>query len=152
MCLFILLLIGHYLHAPFSFLRFSVIYIHSFFVWLSVIIYMFLYIFLFIIHLHSLFILLFLSHYLHAPFLFLCFFSHLHSLFLLLIISHYLHVPFYSFIYYSSTFPIYYSVYQSLSTRFFLICCLSVIIYMFLVQKWKIPDVARNQFSQQRRT
>jgi len=75
----------------------------------------------------------FISHYLHARFYSL-FFSHLHSLFILLIISNYLHVS------------LYFSAYQSLSTRTcsFLFLCfsviyipclffwLSVIIYMFL--------------------
>jgi hypothetical protein len=129
--------------CPFLFLCFSVICVPCLFFCLLVIIYTFL------------FNIMFISHYLHAPFysavfqssnslLFFCLsvINHM-PLFIPLFLSHL--IPFCSSVYQSlttrsflflcfqsSAFPLSSSVYQSLSTRSFLFLCLSVIICTLL--------------------
>jgi hypothetical protein len=151
MCLFILLLIRHYLYAPFySFvfqpstcpvsssdyqsllhdsLYFSACQSSTFHVYSSVSL---------TISTRS-FLIFRLSVIIYMLVFIPLFFSHLQSLSLLLFIGHYLHVPLYFSVYQSSVFHVYscflYIIYMflfCLSIYFFLFFCLLVIIYMFL--------------------
>ena len=112
-------------------------------------------------HLHSLFLLLIVNHYLYVPLyssvlsviyipcLFFCFLDIIYLfIFNIPSISHYLHARFYSSVFQSSTFPVSSSDYQSLSTRSFIFFLFSIpclffcsldIIYMLI---FNIPFIS----------
>jgi hypothetical protein len=120
---FILLPISQSIHTcTFCILLLSfIVYSTCSFFCLSVIIYIPLFVPLFFSHLHSLFLLLIISHYLHVPLYFCLSVIYIPCLFCLLVVVYmflfnilfisYLHAPFCSSVFQSSTFPVYFSVY-----------------------------------------